>query len=285
MTNYAALPLYNVPMEVIYIDSLFFINLATDYLLCLAAARICALKLKRLRYALAALFGAVYSVAVFLPGFGFLSTAFFKLMSGVIMALIAFAAERKPLRCTAVFLAVSAAFGGALWAVGMARGGLSGGYAQISTKVLLMSFALCYAASDMIFRCRALLMDKRRMPVTVVFLGRESGFMALMDTGNSLSDPVTGAPVMIVCPHALLPIFRDKTRLLSELSPVELVEYSLRVPELSGKIRLIPYSAVGVSGLLPVFRPDKVIVDEKENRELLIAVSQSAAGDGFEAII
>ena len=45
-------------MEVIYIDSLFFLNLGVDYLLCLAAARICGLYLRRRRYVLAALLGA-----------------------------------------------------------------------------------------------------------------------------------------------------------------------------------------------------------------------------------
>ena len=54
-------------MEVIYIDSLFFLNLGVDYLLCLAAARICGLYLRRRRYVLAALLGA-FSMA-FLDSF------------------------------------------------------------------------------------------------------------------------------------------------------------------------------------------------------------------------
>lgn len=272
------------PMETVYIDSLFFINLLTDYLLCLASARICGVGLKRLRYLGAALFGAAYSVAVFLPSFAFLSSPVMKLISGLAMALIAFAPERKPLRCTAVFFAVSAAFGGALWAVGLA-GGLKGGYTAVSMKVLLMSFALCYSLGCLIFRCRALMADKRRVEVKAVFLGREAEFIALLDTGNSLSDPVSGRPVMVACPHALQPIFLENAALFSQSAPVELMELSQHIPELRGRIRLIPYSAVGSSGLLPVFRPESLTIDGKADKELLIAVSPSAAGDGFEAII
>ena len=58
MTNYARRGAYNCRMEVIYIDSLFFLNLGVDYLLCLASARICGLYLRRRRYVLAALLGA-----------------------------------------------------------------------------------------------------------------------------------------------------------------------------------------------------------------------------------
>ena len=58
-------------MKYIYIDSLFVLSIFTDYLLCLAAGRFCGLYLRRWRYLLAALFGAVYSVCVFLPGLSF----------------------------------------------------------------------------------------------------------------------------------------------------------------------------------------------------------------------
>ena len=57
------------------------------------------------------------------------------------------------------------------------------------------------------------------------------------------------------------------------------------IPALAGRFRLIPYTAVGASGLLPVFRPDGLLVDGREEKELLVAVSPSAAGEGFEGIL
>lgn len=274
---------YNACMKVVYIDSLFFLNLAADYLLCLAAGRICALQLRRWRYFAAALLGAAYAAAAVLPGLGLLSRPYMKLPTGLIMGLIAYGAERSPLRCTAVFFAVSAAFGGALWALSMAAGG--NGASPLSLRSLLLSFALCYGLFRLIFRKRAALMEKQLISVEAEFLGRKTRFTALLDTGNSLSDPATGAPVMIACTHALGPLLPDSAPLFSKLSPVEAVELCSVIPELQGRLRLIPYTAVGASGLLPIFRPDCARLDGKEKKGLLIAISDSAAGDGFEAII
>lgn len=276
--------MYNRAMEIIYIDSLFFINLVTDYLLCLCSARICGLKLKRLRYLAAALIGAGYSAAVFLPGMGFLSMPAAKLAAGAAVALTAYAGEHSPLRCTAVFFAVSAAFGGALWAVGL-QGGLSDGRTKISVKFLLCAFTLCYSLGSLIFRCRAKAAEGRKLSVKLCYMGRCTEFTALRDTGNTLCDPLTGSAVILVCPHALKNIFMEDTALFERLGPVELIEISGRLPRLAGRLRLISYSSLGGKGLLPLFRPDSVLVDGREQKDLLAAVSPSAAGDGFEALI
>lgn len=274
-------------MEVIYADSLFFLNLCIDYLLCLVSARVCGLCLKRLRYFLSALIGACYSVAVFLPGCAFLSSPLSKLAAALLMGLAAFGGEAKALRCCAVFLSVSAAFGGAVWAISMAGGGYFSdrAYIPVSSRVLVLSFALCYGGISLLFNRRAKLADKQRVQVRLVFTGKESRFMALLDTGNSLSDPVSGKAVMVAGLHALRPVLGGAAEIFSSADPVSAMELISRLPEYSGKFRLIPYSAVGVSGMLPVFSPELLFIDGREEKELLVAVSPSAVGDGFEAVI
>ena len=272
-------------MKIIYIDALFFIDLAADYVLCLAAARVCGLRLKRRRYLLASLLGAAYSAAVFLPGLGFLSRPVFKLAAGLLMGLTAFGAERRPFRCAGVLLAMSAAFGGVLWALSLCSGGGLENGISLSVRDLLLSFAICYAALSLLLRFKGKAAAKSKAEVRAVFLGRETRFTALVDTGNSLTDPATGAPVMLACAHALKPLFMENAALLSALSPVELLEFCAALPELRGRFRLVPYSAVGTSGLLPAFRPEELFIDEREDKELLIALSESAAGDGFEGIL
>ncbi len=269
-------------MEVIYIDSLFFLNLGVDYLLCLASARICGLYLRRRRYVLAALLGAAYSVAVYLPGLGFLASWPGKLAAAALMSLVAYGREKRPMRCCAVFLAVSAAFGGALWAMSISAG--AGGSAPMPLAVFVPAFALCYAGLSLIFRRRARLAEEKRVAVELRFLRREARFMALLDTGNSLFDPVSGMEVMVVSAHALSPVLADYPG-LAACPAVELVERAARFPELAGRFRLIPYSAVGGAGLLAAFRPDALTVDGETRAELLAAVSPELQGDGFEAVI
>ena len=75
-------------MTVVYVDSVFLLNGAMDYLLLLCTARLAGLRLQRGRYALAAVLGGAYAVAVFLPGLAFLSAMPVKFAAGVLLALI-----------------------------------------------------------------------------------------------------------------------------------------------------------------------------------------------------
>lgn len=87
-------------MDVIYLDSLFGLNLLIDYCLVLVSARVCGVVLHRWRYALAALIGALYAALMVLPGFGWLANGMMKLALGAAMALIAFGGEAHLVRCT-----------------------------------------------------------------------------------------------------------------------------------------------------------------------------------------
>ena len=131
-------------MDVIYLDSLFGLNLLIDYCLVLVSARVCGVVLRRWRYALAALIGALYAALMVLPGFGWLANGMMKLALGAAMALIAFGGEAHLVRCTVVFFAVSAAFGGAVYAASMLAGVSpgSGALVTVSGRVLALASLL-----------------------------------------------------------------------------------------------------------------------------------------------
>ena len=261
-------------MDVLYLDLWFALNALCDYLLCLLTARAAGLVLRRKRYALAALGGALYACAVWLPGLGFLAGPGWKLACGVGMGLVAFGAERQPLRCLGLFFAVSASFGGALTALS----------AQGRLRALLSGFLLCYGVGVLLFRVHSLFQERRLIEVQITHRGRSARFHALRDTGNSLRDPVSGAGVLIAAPRALRGILGESTALFETLDPLALQTLSRQLPELGG-LRLLPYAALGGGGLLPVFRPERVLLDGVESRGLLIGVSSQAKGDGFEGIL
>ena len=187
-------------MDVIYLDSLFGLNLLIDYCLVLVSARVCGVVLRRWRYALAALIGALYAALMVLPGFGWLANGMMKLALGAAMALIAFGGEAHIVRCTVVFFAVSAAFGGAVYAASMLAGVSpgSGALVTVSGRVLALSFAACYAAVSLVFRRRARAADREVRTVTVTLAGRSVTLRALRDSGNDLHDPVSGLPAAVV---------------------------------------------------------------------------------------
>ena len=74
-------------MTVIYVDTLFLLNTMVDYLLLLASARLAGEPLARLRFALGAVLGGLYAVAIFLPGMGFLARPLCRGAAAVLMVL------------------------------------------------------------------------------------------------------------------------------------------------------------------------------------------------------
>ncbi len=272
-------------MDIIYIDRLFFLNLALDYLIVLCSARLCGIKLRRLRYAASAVFGALYAVLSLLPGLDFLTLAPIKLMCGALMALIAYGGEEKLLRCCLVFFAVSALFGGAVWAISLQNDGSlgSGAYIPVSFPVLVISFSLTYAVLSVIFRRSVKSADISVSDVAVTFMGRRVYLRCLHDSGNSLFDPLSGDAVLIAPASKLSALFPG---LEAELSSYDCTKIPVE-PSLAGKIRLISYSAVGTgSGMLAAFRPDSITVDGQPRGDIIVAISPTpVGGEGFDSLI
>ena len=104
-------------MTVIYLDELFLLNFVVDYLLLLAAGRLSGEVLRRGWLALGAAIGAAYAAAAVLPGMGFLLHPLCKLGVAVLALLAGYGKSRRLLRVSLVFFAVSAAFGGGVFAL------------------------------------------------------------------------------------------------------------------------------------------------------------------------
>lgn len=115
------------------------------------------------------------------------------------MALIAFGGEDKLWRCCLTFFAVSALFGGAVWAISLQNGGNfgSGAYIPISLPVLILSFALIYAVLSFVFQRSVKSADACVSDVEIEFMGNRVFLRCLHDSGNSLFDPVSGDSVLI----------------------------------------------------------------------------------------
>ena len=262
-------------MNIIYADLLFALSVFTDYLLLLVTARFCSVRLKRWKYLTAAVLGGIYAVAVFLPGFAWLAHPLCELSAAGMMGLISFGGEERLFRCCAAFLAVSASFGGAAWAVCMR----SGSRPAPDLRLLLGVFLGSYAVLTLLSYTRRVRARERRVSVTLTLGEHSTSFTALEDSGNCLTDPITGDRVLICSPMALRPLFPGQEPLLN-LPAVELVSCG----ELPCRFRLLECASIGGPALLAAFRPDRVTVDG-EGKTLLAAVSEQAKGDGFEGIV
>lgn len=272
--------------KVIYVDVLFLVNFIINYLILFASGKIQAVVIRRWRLLIGGFIGAIYGVATFFPDMEFLSALFSKLATSSLMVLISFGWELF-LKKLLVFLLTSLAFGGVIFAsMLLGAGGLvetrSGiYYFHISAPVLIFVSVISYILFSLIFNRSASRADRKISRVTVLSNGASINANALHDTGNSLRDPGTNAPVLISDYSVLRNAFPPMVREILDSETPETFPLVLDKISPYGKFKLIPYKTVGVPfALMLAYKPDKILVDGKEKHGALIALSRDKVSDG-----
>ena len=274
---------------VIYADVLFLLNAVVDYLLLLVSARAAGAPLRRMRFALGGILGGLYAVAMFLPGLAFLGSGIYPMLFGGWMVLIAYGVTRLLVKQTLIFLAVTCALGGGVLAIGMMDGAtLSLGqnvvYSLPDLKLVMLSAAGCYALLHLVFPllCRHTRTGGELQEMTFELLGRSLTLTAFADSGNTLTDPVTGRKVPVAEGEAMRPLFPPRLCPEREIlldPPMGLA--ALNRGELEGRFRLLPARAVGVErGFLLGVKMDCVTTKGGRKEGLLVALSPTPVSDG-----
>lgn len=274
---------------VIYADVLFFLNAVVDYLLLLVSARAAGAPLRRKRFAVGGVIGGLYAVAMFFPGFSFLKSRMYVVLFGVLMVVTAYGFTRLLVKQSLIFLGVTCALGGGVLAIGMMDGTvLSLGrhvvYSLPDLKLVMLSAAGCYALLHLVspMLCRHTRIEGELREITFELLERSLTLTAFFDSGNTLTDPVTGRRIPVAEGAALRVLFpfedvpndadlRDPAAGLSRLNK----------GELAGRFRLLPYRAIGVEqGLLLGVRMDRVTTKAGAETGVLVALSPTPVSDG-----
>ena len=282
MTTSAAARVYALGVDIIYADSLVAVNLIADYLLLLSAGRVAGAVLHRWRMLLAAALGALYALASVAPEWGFLNGFAPKIALGVGMSLISFGSERRFWRCCAAFFAMSALFGGAVWALSTLGGydAAPGGYVPLAGRTLALSFAVCYAAVTLFMRRAAPKALRRTAELRLSLGARQVTLRALIDTGCTLADPATGRPAAVCDARAIAPLLGGRAP-DGDAAGSALALSAL--PGLAGRVTLLPYSAVGGGGLICALRPDSAELDGRRV-DILAAIAPVGLGE-YDAVI
>jgi len=213
----------------VYVDLVMALNFAVDMLLLLAANRLCGYPVSFKRVLLAALLGSVHSGFCVLRGFSFLGNFLWRSLVLVAMSMIAFGLRKSALRRAVIFALLQLALSGVAFGSG-------------NSNVLCLPAVAAGLLLMCLFAFRGAAGAESYVPVELHYNGKRICLTALRDTGNTLRDPVTGRPVLVVG--------ADTARMLTGLSEQQLRCPVESVGALPG-LRLIPYRAVGNdSGLL-----------------------------------
>ena len=272
-------------------ETLLFLNAAIDTGLLVCSARLCGEQLRWGRMILAGFLGGVYAVAALLPGGDFLRHGLVKASMAAAICLVAFGASARYFRLTAVYCAMGCLFAGLVLAFTQLTGtGLlqlpGGGFYPVSAMALLSIGALCLAIVRLMF-AGSIQHTTRSYETLELRLGENMvSLRALIDTGNTLKDPMTNEPVLVLDWSAaarLLP--ESNLREQDFLHPAELMRrLMLEHPGL--RARLVPYRAVGVSqGLLLAVRCERKGKNGKITPALAAFSPTPVSGDGaYEAL-
>lgn len=272
-------------MRVIYVDVLAGVNLAMDYLLLAAAAKLSGAYCTRARLLAGAALGACYAVAS--CGVPFLTLLPVKAAAGFLMVRLCFGARSAAelVRLAALFYLVSCAAAGGALALGkvsdttfFAGGGY---YIDVPFRVVAAAGAVSWGLTGLLFRGEAKAREACR--VHLDFAGHSADFSLLVNTGNDLSDPVSGRPALVLDRRAAARVLPVEAAL--PLAALRADNAPAVLAALPGTYRtqfqLLPYRAIGKEGgLLLAFRPERAERDGKPWQGLA-AISPERVANGF----
>jgi len=251
-----------------------------DFFVLWAAAKLGRLATNFKRLCLGAFVGALYAVLIFVPNLSFTTTFLAKIFCSLIMVLVTFGFYnfRRFLKSAAYFYLVSFVMGGAVL----------GSMYLFDDSVLLVETWNGIAVNVINFKTAWLLVGL----IIAIILGlwgasyirrnlQQGPWLvkaylevfdqvietdALVDTGNQLTDPISKDPVMVVEHKKLVSILPPQLTAMfnkKELPSLNEQIDTLKDPEWSTKIRLIPFSSLGnQNGMLLGIKPEKVLIQD-----------------------
>ncbi|WP_269476904.1 sigma-E processing peptidase SpoIIGA [Hominibacterium faecale] len=260
----------------VYGEYLFLENFITGLVILVLTGRLCGRKRAKSGMVLGGLMCGAYSFVLFLP-MVWPAALICKLIFSLAVILAAFGYGGKPvyLKTVAVFYIVSFLMGGITVGLmymtkvpGLSANGSvylhSITYLQVAAGVLVTWVLGSWLAE---FIRGKLTKEKVFTDIKVEIAEKEWEMRAFVDTGNFLRDPVSGNPAAVLSASC-------GQRLLDDLKDAIL-----------SRSCVIPYSSVGQKGVLQGLRPDRVIVEGRPIKNIVLAISKEdfACWKGKEA--
>ena len=222
------------------------------------------------RVLFAAALGGAWAVMIYVPGCGWMGSLAARLIMPAIMALIAcggggardFAAYLAAAMCMTMLMG-----GGALM-ISMMSGGW--GWSQLGWCLVV-----CGALGLWLTHTRVKRTWGWELKIGMAFDGRECSLTALVDTGNHLREPISGACVLIASERAVKGVLPRG--------------FSARGGDMpAGRWRMVRYQTLDGQGVLKCFRPDLICVRAGDMRtergDVWVAVYPGALPGGAMAL-
>ena len=139
-------------------------------------------------------------------------------------------------------------------------------YFQISLPVLVISTAACYIISKIAIKFITKNKPQKTIcEVELTVFGEKLEGIAMLDTGNTLSEGFSGYPVVICTYNFIKSIVPDGGEKFFAGDVNSLCE--IKDEKWRRKLRVVSFMTVGDTGILPAFQPDKLTVDSRHETD------------------
>ncbi|MEG1996860.1 MAG: sigma-E processing peptidase SpoIIGA, partial [Clostridiales bacterium] len=206
------------------------------------------------------------------------------------------------LRLAAVFYLIAFAMAGAALAASsfLAEQGIRIGASQTvkgGTLLFALGAAVALGRQGLRLLRKSWQKDNFLVTVEITAAGRRLKLPVLIDTGNNLSEPVSGLPVIVTSYTVVRELFPQGLKVLFQqygaVDPAEIIQHLNVNGDADGwakRLRLIPFSSIGKNhGLLLGFRPDKVVVTAENGcfiAQAIVGLSpRELTGEDFTAVM
>ncbi len=283
----------------IYLDIIVLENIVINYLILLVTAKFSKNRSSNLRLLLGAVLGAAYlSAMLLLPEMKIYTTLLSKCLLSFAMIAVTFHFKKLSefLKTLLIFYASTFIFAGAGFALmffnqdwGILRNGVMVtplSFFNTSWAELLLALAVTLIILRVIWDMiqNRFIREKLLVLLRITFDKKAIELSALVDTGNSLHDPLTNMPVVVVEFSAISELLPEDIRGIFEKEPdmdLNAVTTTISCSDWFSRFRLIPFTSLGKeNGMLIGFRPDYIEIgsenEKKGVRDVIVGIYNKA---------
>lgn len=237
---------------IIYLDLVILINFIIDCLLLISVDILLKRKTRFRRILFASLLGSASTIMLFLVHSNLL-LLLFKLLISIFMVIIAFKYESFHYFKDNLFwlYIISIILGGSIYLLNDQIALVNNGLAFSKNGFKINLILLIVIAPIILYKYIKYQKSFKNnysnyYDVDIYYMGEKLSETGFLDTGNKLKDPYFGRPIILV----------NKNLIKKEV-----------------KTFFVPYNVVNNNGILEVFKPEKIVVNKKRIKKVLIGLS------------
>ncbi|MDI3310527.1 MAG: sigma-E processing peptidase SpoIIGA [Thermoanaerobacterium sp.] len=273
-----------------YADVIFVENLIINYIILYLTKRFSRSNTNNVKLIFSSALGALYVVLIFFSLPNIIYSLTFKIIISILMIAIAFGFNRfyEFVKILSIFYLISFIIGGTAFALIYV---VNIDIRQIIIAALLLAILLTYIGWGYVSKKNIESNILHALHIDIDNVGKD--IKAILDTGNTLHDPISDYPVVIVEYDAIRELLPEKFKnVFDSFKNESIFEITKAIDDDKWikRLRLVPFNSIGNdSGILIGFIPDNLVIDgyRKSQKNVIVGIyfKKLNATSDYEALI